>query len=352
MSTTGFSFPDPTEARAYTDVLGLVGNTPLVRLNRLTAGLPGQVWVKLDHYNIGGSSKDRIGVNIVAAAERSGALQPGVRIIDNGAGNTAVGFVLAGIAQGHPVTIVANPALAPAKRQLLSFLGAEILPGRADVPFDHPDNWEAIAARHADEDPATWWSHQSATPDNPEAHFGSTGPEIWNQTGGAVSTFVAAIATGGTVSGTGRYLKQRNPEVKVLASDFVEGPNYNTALASVIAGAPAPVDKSWPDNIDTDLLDGIEYRHKAEVIALGWELARTEGLLLGPTSVLSVRVALDLAAQAEDGDVIVAFSADHGRDYLAREYNAEWLRGNGLGEIADRFAPTVETTQDETTHQN
>ncbi|MFB9620861.1 pyridoxal-phosphate dependent enzyme [Brooklawnia cerclae] len=322
-----------------------MGNTPLLRLNTVTEDLPGEVWVKLDHYNIGGSSKDRIAVNIVRQAELSGELKPGDRIIDNGAGNTALGFALAGIAGGHPVTIVANPSLAKGKADLLTFLGVEILQGRADVPFDDAENWEAIAAHHADEDPSTWWSHQSATPDNPDAHYASTGPEIWHQTQGKVSTFIAAVATGGTVSGTGRYLKEQNPGVRVVASDFVEGPNYSTDLAEVIAGTKPLTEEKWAHNIDTTVIDSIEYRTRAEVIAFGWELARREGLVLGLTSVLSVAIALDLAAVAQPGEVIVAFSADHGRDYLAREYNAEWLRANGLAEIADRYDPAARPTE-------
>jgi cysteine synthase len=337
MTSQGFTFPDPAGAQTYDSVVNIVGNTPLVRLNRVTAGLPGEVWVKLDHYNIGGSSKDRIAINIVAEAERRGELQPGARIIDNGAGNTAVGFVLAAIAGGHPVTIVANPALAPAKRELLNFLGAEILPGRADVPFEDPQNWEAIAARHADEDPATWWSHQSASPDNPDAHYRSTGPEIWHQTRGQVRTFVAAVATGGTVSGTGRFLKDQDPAIRVVATDFVEGPNYNTDLAAVVSGELPLAEEAWAHNIDTSVIDTIEFRSRNDVIGFGWELARTEGLVVGLTSALSIRIALDLAAAVPPGEVVVAFSADHGRDYLAREYNAEWLRANGLGSIPDRY---------------
>lgn len=337
---TTLDIPTSTAPLAVHSLDGLIGNTPLLRLSRLDAGLPGEIYVKLDHFNIGGSAKDRIAAEIIRDAEASGELNPGDRIIDNGAGNTAIGFVLAGIAGGHPVTLVANPSLAEGKAELLRLLGAEIIWGRADVPFSDPQNWEAIAARHADEDPSTWWSHQSATAANPRAHYLGTGPEIWAQTEGRVSTFLAAIATGGTVSGTGRYLKERNPEVRVIATDFVQGPNFGTPLSDVIAGrVPVPADPEWPHNIDTDLIDDLAFKNKAEAIELGWWLARTEGVVVGLTSALSLAVARDLAASARPGEVIVSFAADHGRDYLTREYNPQWLRANGLAEIADKYDP-------------
>lgn len=344
---TTLDIPTSTAAPLAAHTLDeLIGNTPLLRLARLDAGLPGEIYVKLDHFNIGGSAKDRIAAEIIRDAEASGQLKPGDRIIDNGAGNTAIGFVLAGIAGGHPVTLVANPSLAEGKADLLRLLGAEIIWGRADRPFSDPENWEAIAARHADEDPSTWWSHQSASAANPRAHYLGTGPEIWAQTQGRISAFIAAIATGGTVSGTGRYLRARNPEVRVIATDFVQGPNFGKPIVDVIEGrAAAPADPEWPHNIDTELIDQLIFRNKAEAIDLGWWLARTEGVVVGLTSALSLLVARDLAATAEPGEVIVAFAADHGRDYLSHEYNADWLRANGLAEIADKYQPAESSSR-------
>ncbi len=332
-------FPDPSLAPTADSVLALVGSTPVVRLTEVTEGLPAQIFVKLDQTNPGGSSKDRIALHIVREAERSGELAPAARIIDNGAGNTAIGFALVGAHTGHPVTLVASSELSPAKERLLRLYGAEILRGRPDLPFSDPQNWEAIAARHADEDPATWWSHQSATPTNPDAHYLSTGPEIWKQTAGRVTHFLAATATGGTVSGTGRYLKERNPRIRVITTDFVEGPNTSNGLAAAIASdSPVPEDeRAWPANIDTELIDRLELRPRHDVIELGWRLAREEGLALGLTSALSILVALDLAREATPEDTFVVFSADSARDYLDHEYNAEWLQAHGLADIADEY---------------
>lgn len=333
-------FPDPARAVVAADALDLVGATPLVRVNRLAPDAPSEVWVKLDQHNLGGSSKDRIGVNIVRAAIASRQLRPGQRIVDFGAGNTAIGYALAGLATGHPVTIVATPTLSPEKARLLRLLGVDIVPGRADVPGDHPENWAAIAERYEREDPSNWWARQESTAANPAAHEASTGPEIWQQTGGRVTHWLAAVATGGTVSGTGRYLHERDRSVTVVATDWSEKV-AETNLIAHFERRPGweRLERDFAPNIDLDVIDRIETRPKAEIIDFGWHVARTEGLLLGPSSVLSLKVAVDLAHEAPPGSVIVSFSADSGRDYLSREYDAGWLRENGYAEIADRYAP-------------
>ena len=329
------SFPDPSATRTYQGVLELVGNTPLLRVGTLAAGLPGEVYLKLDYANAGGSSKDRIALNIVREAERSGELRPGDRIIDFGVGNTVIGLALAGIATGHPVTAVVNDQLSPTKEKLLRLLGVTLIPGRGDVPRADPESWQSIARRHADEDPATWWAHQVSNLSNPDAHYHSTGPEVWEQTQGRVTTFIAALATGGTASGGGRYLKERNRRIRVIGTAIEESPLVAKGLLEAFhSGTPNP---EISENIDLELLDDIRTVPKAEVVELGWRAARTEGLLLGITSVLSLKVALELAAEASDGDVIVSFVADHGRDYLDQEYNPAWLRENGFGEIADTY---------------
>jgi len=331
-------FPDPARAQVYGDALELVGNTPLVRVNRLAPESKAEIWVKLDHFNIGGSSKDRIGINIVREAIASGELKPGQRIVDFGMGNTVIGLALAGLATGHPVTLVAAPILTAEKRRLLQLLGADFIPGRGDVPRETPEHWEAVAERYEDEDPSTWWSRQGTIPYNPAAHAASTGPEIWQQTAGRVTHLIAAAMTGGTVSGTGRYLKGLKPGVEVTATLFppiAQGTN----LLSVFRREPGweALEHDWPSNIDIGVLDAIETRPQADVIDFGWHVARTEGLVLGVSSALSLLVAVDKARDARDGDVIVVFCADSGRDYLTREYSGEWLRANDLGAIADRY---------------
>jgi len=331
-------FPDAARAQVYDDALDLVGNTPLVRINRLAPESKAEIWVKLDQFNLGGSSKDRIGINIVREAIASGELKPGQRIVDFGMGNTVIGLAIAGLVTGHPVTLVAAPVLTAEKRRVLELLGADFIPGRGDVPRDAPEHWEAVAQRYEDEDPSHWWSRQATIPYNPEAHVASTGPEIWAQTGGRVTHFIAAAMTGGTVTGTGRYLKERKPDVEVTATLFppiAQGTN----ILPVFRREPGweALEHDWPANIDISVLDAIETRPQADVIDFGWHVARTEGLLLGVSSILSLLVAIDKAKDAREGDVIVVFSADSGRDYLTREYSGEWLRANDFGAIADKY---------------
>lgn len=331
-------FANPAGAQVYGDALELVGNTPLVRINRLAPDAKAQIWVKLDQYNLGGSSKDRIGINIVREAIASGELKPGQRIVDYGMGNTVIGLAIAGLVTGHPVTLVAAPVLTAEKRRLLELLGAKFIPGRGDVPRDSPEHWEAVAERYEREDPNHWWSRQASIASNPAAHVGSTGPEIWEQTGGRVTHFIAAAMTGGTVSGAGRYLKERNPGVEVTATLFppiAQGTNILPVFRREAGWQE--LERDWPENIDISVLDAIETRPQAEVIDFAWHVARTEGLVLGISSILSLLVAIDKARDADEDDVIVVFSADSGRDYLTREYSGEWLRANDLGHIAEKY---------------
>lgn len=334
------AFPDASRSERYDSVLQLVGNTPLVKVTGVVPDGGAQVYVKLDQFNYGGSSKDRIGINIVRQAIAAGELRPGQRIVDFGAGNTAIGYALAGLATGHPVTIVANPTLSPEKANYLRFLGVDIVPGRADVPRGDSQHWAAVAARYEDEDPSNWWARQESTGSNPDSHVASTGPEIWRQADGRVTHFLAAIATGGTVSGTGAYLKSQNPDVQVIATQFRD-PAKKSNLEKRQDRDPGweLLEHDWAENVDLSVIDRFAFRTKAEAIEFGWSLTRRTGLALGPTSALSLLIAVDLAAGLGPDEVVVSFSADSARDYLTREYNADWLRGNGFAEIADTYAP-------------
>ncbi|WP_197281032.1 PLP-dependent cysteine synthase family protein [Microbacterium sp. No. 7] len=335
------SYPDAALSRTYDSVLELIGNTPLVRLNVLTRGLPASVYVKLDHFNIGGSSKDRIAVNILREAVANGELQGGARIIETGQGNTSIALALAGVLTGHPSTVIAKPDLSPGKLNLLRLLGVDVIPGRFDVDKDDPEHAWSVAEREVAAHDDLWWSRQQSVRSNPAAHYASTGPELWHQTEGRITHFIAAIATGGTVSGTGRFLRERTPGIQVIGTtfDLPERPWADAALNKVFHRAPGheELEQDWADNVDLEQLDALEARTKGEVIDFAFRLARTEGLLLGLSSVLSIKVALERAESANPGDVIVAFSADHARDYTAAEYDEQWLRTHDFGDIADRW---------------
>jgi len=344
MSALPPQFAAPSGA-VYDSILDLVGNTPLVRLNVVTRDVPATVYVKLDHYNVGGSSKDRIGLHILREALAAGELDGVTRIVETGQGNTSLGLALAGARLGLSSTVVAKPDLSPQKLSLLRLLGADVIPGRFDVPHDDPEHAWSVAEREQERDPSTWWPRQQEVHSNPAAHYGSTGPEVWAQTRGAVTHFVAAIATGGTVSGTGRYLREQKPDVEVVATtfDLPEKPWKDAALNRTFHRAPGweELTPDWSPNIDLGVIDRLEARTKPEVIDFAFRLAREEGLLLGPSSVLSILVALERAAAAGPDDVFVVFSADHARDYLLAEYSETWLREHEFGEITDRWFGSV-----------
>ncbi|MGB4778291.1 PLP-dependent cysteine synthase family protein [Microbacterium sp.] len=353
MTTTISGASGVSTARTYDSVLDLIGNTPLVRLNVLTQDLPASVYVKLDHYNPGGSSKDRIAANILRQAATDGVLKPGARIIETGQGNTSIGLALVGLLHGHESTVIAKPDLSRNKLNLLRLLGVHVIPGRFDVDKTDPEHAWAVAEAATAADDNLWWSRQQSIASNPAAHYATTGPELWHQTEGRITHFVAAIATGGTVSGTGRYLREQSPDIRVIGTtfDLPERPWADSALNKTFHRAPGyeELEQDWADNVDLDQLDVLEARTKGEVIDFGFQLARSEGLLLGPSSVLSIKIALELAATASPGDVIVAFSADHARDYASAEYDEQWLRDHDFGDIADRWfgvAPATSSVTD------
>ncbi|MBW9121928.1 cysteine synthase family protein [Microbacterium trichothecenolyticum] len=320
-----------------------------MRLNVLTAEIPGSVFVKLDHYNLGGSAKDRIGVNILREALATGRLRSGDRIIETGQGNTSIGLAIAGLLAGHSSRVIAKPDLSRQKLNLLRMLGADVIPGRLDVDKTHPEHAWVIAEQQEQAHENIWWARQQSSPDNPDAHYASTGPEIWYQTAGRVTHFVAAIATGGTVSGTGRFLQEQNSDVQVIGTtvDLPQKPWADAALNKTFHRLPGyeTLERDWPDNIDLDVIDQLEARTKEEIIDFAFDLARAEGLLLGPSSALSVKIALELAAHGSPEDVFVVFSADHARDYTSAEYDEAWLRANDLAGVADRHfgSPVAET---------
>lgn len=246
----------------------------------------------------------------------------------------------AGLLSGNSSRVIAKPDLSPQKLNLLRLLGADVVPGRLDVEKTSPEHAWLIAEQEEQADAGVWWPRQQSAAANPAAHYQSTGPEIWHQTEGRVTHFLAAIATGGTVSGTGRFLHERNADVQVIGTtfDLPERPWADTALNKTFHRAPGyeELEQDWPDNIELDVIDRLEARAKREVIDFAFHLARTEGLLLGPSSVLSVKVALELAAQGDPDDVFVVFSADHARDYTSAEYDEQWLRAHDFADIADR----------------
>ncbi|WP_411700259.1 PLP-dependent cysteine synthase family protein [Conyzicola sp.] len=336
---------EPTGVRpAYpagilSSVTDLIGNTPIVELHNLTTGLNCRVLVKLESRNPGGSSKDRIALNLIRTAEADGSLLPGATIVESSSGNTGIGLALVGRLTGHPVIIIHSAFISDEKRALLTAYGAELVEADWEAGPENPQNARAIADRIAAEIPNAWRSSQYVNEANPEAHFRTTGPEIWDQTGGTVTHFVAGIGTGGTVTGTGRFLKLVSEgAVRVVGANPV-GSTYGGAEASTIivdgVGTRWP-ESNWPSIFDKNVTDEIVTIADAVVYDTVRRLAVEESLLLGPSSGLAVAAALQVAATAHEGSVIVVIAPDGGGNYLSKAYNNNWLETADVN--ADGFA--------------
>jgi cysteine synthase len=309
----------PTLPGVVDSVLDLIGETPLVRLHRVVPDGGAVVLVKLEGRNPGGSAKDRPALSLVRDAEASGALAPGATIVESTSGNTGIGLALVGRVTGHPVVIVHGAALSLEKRALLKLYGAELVEADWAAAHDDPDNPRAVADRIALER-GGWRSHQYDNPANPGAHYRYTGPEIWRQTGGAVTHLVAGIGTGGTISGTGRYLREVSGDavhvtgVSPAGSTYAGGPAGTIRVEGVGSTWPA---SHWPKNLDRTVPHEIVEVSDDDAFGTMRRLARDEGLLVGPSSGMAVAAALHLARRLDERQVVVAVSPDSATNYLS-----------------------------------
>jgi cystathionine beta-synthase len=326
----------PTHAKAYGDVLETVGWTPLIRLNKVTHGIRTPVYAKAEFFNPGGSVKDRIGVAMIEAAERDGRLKPGGLIVEATSGNTGVGLAIAAAVKGYRCVFTMPDKMSQEKARLLRALGAEVIITPTAVPPDHPENYivkgRAIAATH----PNAIFADQHYNQVNPEAHYRTTGPEIWEQTEGRVTHFVCAPGTGGTVSGAGRYLKERNPRLRVIAGDPV-GSIYREYARTQRHGEghPYKVEGIGGDKIPTalhwDVIDEWMTVSDKDAMLLVRRLAREEGLLTGGSTGVNLVSALDVARRVNDPSaLVVTILCDTGERYLSKVYNDEWLHENQI----------------------
>ena len=332
----------------HESVIEAIGRTPLIRLQRLTEGIRTPVCVKMESFNPGGSVKDRIGLAMIESAERSGLLGPGGTVVEGTSGNTGVGLAIVAAVRGYRCIFTIPDKMSAEKIKLLRAYGAEVVITPSDVPPDHPEYYVNAARRIAEETPGAFMADQHYNPDNPEAHYRTTGPEIWGQTGGRVTHFVASPGTGGTISGTGRYLKERNPEIRIVAGD-PEGSIYAEYSRT---GRKEPDAPYLVEGIGNDKLSGTvhfewidEFRTVGdpESFAMARRLAREEGLLSGGSTGLIVSVALDVAREVDDPDAcIVALLCDSGERYLSKVFDEEWLREHGLEGVLDAEAESSE----------
>jgi len=320
----------------YQSILDAVGHTPLVRLNRLTRGIRTPVWAKLENLNPGGSVKDRIGLAMIEAAEREGRLKPGGTIVEATSGNTGVGLAIAAAVKGYRCVFTIPDKMSMEKVRLLRAFGAEVVVVPTAVPPEHPEYYITKARTIVANTPGAIMADQHYNPANPEAHYRTTGPELWEQTEGRITHFVCAPGTGGTVSGAGRYLKEKNPQVRVVAGDPV-GSIYRQYAAThdKSGGEPYKVEGIGGDKIPTSLhfaiIDEWITVSDAESFNMARRCTREEGLFVGGSTGTNLCAALDVARRVDDPDaMIVTILCDTGERYLSKMYDDDWMRENQL----------------------
>ena len=315
--------------RYHESIIDLVGNTPLVRLTRVTEGISATVLAKVEYFNPGGSVKDRIAIRMIEAAEASGALKPGGTIVEPTSGNTGVGLAIVAQQKGYHCIFVCPDKVSTDKINVLRAYGAEVVVCPTAVAPEHPDSYYNVSDRLVRETPGAWKPDQYSNPENPASHYHSTGPELWDQTEGRITHFVAGVGTGGTISGTGRYLKDASGgAVQVIGAD-PEGSVYSggTGRPYLVEGVG---EDFWPTAYDRTVADEIVPVSDKDSFQMTRRLAREEGLLVGGSCGMAVVAALRVAERLGPDDVGVVLLPDSGRGYLSKIFNNEWMQDYGF----------------------
>jgi cystathionine beta-synthase len=314
--------------RYYDNVVEMIGNTPLVRLNSVTDGISATVLAKVEYMNPGGSVKDRIALRMVEDAEAAGLLKPGGTIVEPTSGNTGVGLALVAQQRGYKCVFVCPDKVSEDKQNVLRAYGAEVVVCPTAVAPEDPRSYYNVSDQLTRDIPGAWKPDQYSNPANPRSHYEETGPELWKQTDGKITHFVAGVGTGGTISGVGRYLKEQRGSVRVIGAD-PEGSVYSggTGRPYLVEGVG---EDFWPTAYDRDVTDEVIEVSDSDSFEMTRRLAREEGLLVGGSCGMAVVAALEVARKAGPDDVVVVLLPDGGRGYLSKIFNDRWMARYGF----------------------
>lgn len=327
------------DKKIFNNILEAIGNTPLVKLNRMAKGIESTVLVKLEFFNPGGSVKDRIGISMIEAAEEQGLIKPGYTIVEPTSGNTGLGLALAALIKGYKMIFTIPDKMSMEKINLLKAFGARVIITPTEVPPDHPSSYVKVAEKIAREEPNTFLPNQYFNPANPEIHYRTTGPEIWEQTEGRVNVLVAGIGTGGTITGTGRYLKEKNPKIRIVGVD-PEGSLYHHRFYGTKGGihtykVEGIGEDFMPSTCDLEVVDEIMVVSDRDAFQTARRLAAEEGIFAGGSAGAAVFTALNVAKKLDKDQIVVAILPDTGRNYLTKIYSDEWMCEHGFMESSE-----------------
>ncbi len=337
----------------YENILGLVGHTPLVKLNRITKDLKATVLAKMENLNPGYSVKDRIGMAMIEAAEMEGKIKPGGTVVEATSGNTGVGLALAASVKGYKCIFVMTDKASTEKVRYLKALGADVVVTPAAAKPGSPDHYISTAQRIAKETPNSFYPDQYSHPANPEAHYKTTGPELWEQTEGKLTHFVAGIGTGGTISGTARYLKEKNPDIRIIGADPF-GSIYKTykETGEIVEATPYLVEgigqATLPKNFHAEYVDEVMNISDRDSFELSRQLGRLEGIFCGGSTGTNLAAALQVARNLDENALIVFIVCDTGEHYLSKHHSDEWMKEKRLLEPQKITAGLISETKTKT----
>jgi len=321
----------------YENILGTIGNTPLVKINKITKEIPALILAKIETFNPGNSVKDRMAVKMIEDAEADGRLKPGGTIIEGTSGNTGMGLALGAIINGYKLICVISDKQSKEKMDILRAVGAKVVVCPTDVEPDDPRSYYSVSKRLAEETPNAWYVNQYDNPSNSIAHYEQTGPEIWEQTDGKITHFVVGVGTGGTISGVARYLKEKNPNIKIWGIDTYGSVfkkyhetgifDENEIYPYITEGIGEDI---LPKNVDFSLIDGFTKVTDKDAAVYTRRLAKEEGIFVGNSAGSAIKGVLQLKEHFKPDDVVVVLFHDHGSRYVGKMFNDDWMRERGF----------------------